>query len=149
MIRDARPDDMPALLDMGAAFHAESAWASSLAPFDPRTFGATCETLAGGRGLLIAEEGGQPVGMIGGSVVPLYFNAAVPVAQEVFWYAAPQHRRGIGMALLDALGERVASAKARALIVAALESLRGEAVGALLGRKGFVPAERMYARILP
>lgn len=147
MIRAARPDDMSALLRMGAAFHGESKWATTLAPFHADSFAATCTILGRDGGLLVAEEGGKPVGMVGGAVVPLYFNAGVPVAQEVFWYAQPEHRRGVGMALLDALEGNVRDRRARGLMVSALEALRGEAVSALFGRRGYAPAERTFAKV--
>lgn len=149
MIRAAHPDDIPALVKMGAAFHAESPWASALAPFDPKSFEATCRLLGERGGLLVAEADGEVVGMIGAQVSPLYFNTAVPVAQEVFWYAAPAHRKGLGMALLDVLEDRAADGGARALITAAMQSLRGEAVSTILERAGFPLVERMHAKVFP
>lgn len=149
MIRDAHPDDLPALVEMGAAFHAESPWAKSLAPYDGQSFAGTCRLLGERGGLLVAEEGGEVVGMIGASVVPLYFNAGIPVVQEVFWYALPEHRRGLGMALLAALENKALAAGARALITAAMQSLRGEAVSAVLGRAGYPLVERMHAKVFP
>lgn len=148
MIRDAHPDDIPALVAMGEAFHAESPWATSLAPFDPKSFEATCRLLGERGGLLVAEADGEVVGMIGAQISPLYFNASVPVVQEVFWYAAPAHRRGVGMALLDALEGNAVTAKARALLIAGMKTLRGDTVSALLERRGFAAVENMHAKVL-
>lgn len=148
MIRDATPYDLPTIVRMGEAFHAESAWASSLAPFDPISFAETCVRIVKNGGhLLVADEGGEVVGMIGATEVPLYFNHAEAVTQEVFWYVRPDRRTGAGMKLVDELVKR--SEASRAVLVAGMESLRGGAVGAAFARKGFDPVERMYARITP
>jgi ribosomal protein S18 acetylase RimI-like enzyme len=145
MIRAATPDDMPALLKMGAAFFVEAGLPDKGVTFDGLTFEVFCATL-GQHGLLLVAEGKQEVvGMIGVALAPAFWNAGVTLAQECFWYVDPSCRKGkFGPALLDEMQRQAAARGAILCSMVAEHGLRGDAVGQLYRRKGFAPAESTY-----
>lgn len=90
-VRLATEQDLPAVVALGAHFHAFSG--------DPVPY---CHTSAevSARGLLqmgfilLAERDDAPVGMIGVAVVPLFFNFQHQLAQELMWWVDDDGRGG-------------------------------------------------------
>lgn len=148
MIRPATPLDLDALCDMGALFHAEQPWAATCGAYDRASFRETVEGLGKGGVLLVAEADGAPVGMIAASLSRLYFNKAVCVAQEVFWYVLPSHRRGVGGSLLAAMEAACKRAGAGLLFVAGVDAMRGVAVDRVLRMAGYAGAETTRWKVL-
>lgn len=93
-VRTATLADVPALVQMGAAMHAESPRFSRF-DFDPaKTELFICGLITGERGLaVVAEEGAQIVGMLGALAVEHFFGHALLVT-DVAVYVAPSHRGG-------------------------------------------------------
>ena len=98
-VRRAVEADIPALLGMAERFLAGESYRGVIA-FVPerlenlfRQLGSSEATL-----LLVAEHGGQIVGMIAFAVYPHPFSGEI-VGGEVFWWS---ERRGAGGALLEA-----------------------------------------------
>jgi GNAT superfamily N-acetyltransferase len=144
MIRDATKEDADRLLEMGAAFFEEAGLHERGVTFDPASFLQFCGYLSQNGILLVADSKDGVVGMIGVGVVPAYWNNAVTLAQECFWWVAPEHRKGTGSALLWEM-ERRATAKGAILgAMVAEHGLRGDAVGRLYRAKGYAPAESTY-----
>lgn len=83
MIRQAGPDDLEHIVDLGRRFHAASLW-SDLVPFEADDFRQSA-------GALIERESAviflSEDGFIGVSKVPLYFNFATPITAELFFWA--------------------------------------------------------------
>lgn len=102
MIREATPEDIPALLEMGEEFHRESGW-GEWAGYDRESWGASLKEFVASPHwtVLVADKAGL-VGFICGVKMPLYFNRNVSVVQELLWWARPEHRDGVGRELLDA-----------------------------------------------
>lgn len=133
MIRAATEVDIPALVTMGAAFHA----ASSL-PFDYDA-DATAAFLTG-----IVPAGGcfiSPHGMIGGVLAPAYTQPQWLMAVELFWWAERD-----GLALLRAFEGWARENGANEVRMTSLHSL-ARADG-LLRAKGFDPVEVSYRKAL-
>lgn len=99
MIRDATPDDIPRLIEMGSRFVRETVYASRLV-IDPaaltRTFGLLMSSDVGA--LFVSEKDGTVTGMIGLLVFEHPFTGEL-AAHELFWWVEPEHR-GQGLRLL-------------------------------------------------
>lgn len=145
MIRSATLDDLPAIVKMGEAFFAESCF-SDLVRFDPESFADTARKIINGDvdGSFLVAEGGMAASVF----YSLYVNRLVRAAQELFWYAVPEKRNGLGRMLLNAL-ELDAQLKGVNLFMGtATAGLRDEAVGRLYRMRGFNPAEHTYIKRL-
>ena len=104
MIRDATLDDLTALVARGALHHEELGfpWA-----YDEESTAISCAKLIGLGTLLVEDNVG---GYIGYEIGPIYFNNAVLLATEHFWYVLPSERAtGLGMALLKAAQDKAKS----------------------------------------
>lgn len=146
-IRPATHDDIEAVTALGEKFHTEGGL-EQLAPYDPDSIRSLLAVLIDGDSgiLIVAEQDGEIIGMAGGMVFPLYFNAAVKVGQEFFWWVQPEHRRGPGKALKDAIEQAAKAAGAAHWFMIALENVRPDAVGAVYRRAGYRPWEHSYVK---
>ena len=147
MIRPAVAADLPALVEMGAAFHGEAQWASDIAAFDPDTFADLCVALNEHGVLLVADIEGDAVGMIGGGFLPAWFNRASHVAQELFLYVRPEHRRGAGARLMLKMIDECRARGATTLFASAIANGSPD-VDDIYRRLGFAPTERAYSKVL-
>ena len=94
-IRHATADDLASIVEMGRSFHAFS---GERVPYDDASAWIAAQTLLSMGFILIAEADGLQVGMIGVAIVPLFFNNAETMAQELMWWV-DEHSRGTGAAL--------------------------------------------------
>ena len=148
MIRAARHEDMPRLVEMGRAFLAETALAD-FTEIDDDSFSRTLTGMIDGdRAVLIVAEESQIIGLIGGLVYPFYFNTNHLTGQEMFWWVEPAYRKGAGRQLFKALETWAREMGAKTLTVMALDSNRPEAVTAAYKRAGYTPTERNFMRAL-
>jgi GNAT superfamily N-acetyltransferase len=135
MVRLAAPDDIPALLEMGKQFHAESRMPFA---FD---LGVMGEVLA----RLIASDSAVVLmtdrGVIGGMLNAAYCDPAWVYAVEMFWWA-----RGDGMALLKEFEGWAQRAGAKEVRMTSLASL--PRADLLLRRFGYTQAEISYSKVI-
>lgn len=145
IIRPATAADLPACLVMGRQFFARTAYAQfGLNDDDMREIGQLMIEDDGGA-LLVAEDGGQLVGMVGMVLAPLYMNRAVKMAQEMFWWSeAP----GAGSALLKAAEAWAESVGAQMMLMISLDSVDGERVSKMYTRRGYEGGERYHHKVL-
>jgi hypothetical protein len=142
MIRPATALDIPALVEMGGAFHEESGW-GQFAAFDEASWKATLDqflSLPNWRVLVWDDDG--PQGFICGSVMPLYFNHAVSVAHELLWWVRPDFRTGAGGKLLSAFHDGADLG----LQTVSETTPRHAAVARLLQMQGWTPVERIFMK---
>lgn len=97
-VRHATAEDIPALIALGRAMHAESPRFSRL-PYSPERTANTINFLIAHGVVLIAERGGQAVGMMGGMVAPQPFLDSLH-GVELAVYVSPEHRGRTGMRLI-------------------------------------------------
>jgi len=90
----ATDEDIPQLLDILRSFHKETIY-FDLVEFDEESLTETCESLIKNGFILMDDY--SAIGII---IFPLFFNKNYKMAQEVFWYAKPEHR-GKGAELLE------------------------------------------------
>lgn len=144
-VRPAALEDIPEIMDMGRQFF-DQAWSGVFEWDDSSVFETLTGMLRSGV-LLVAQKGRELVGMVGGTLAPMYFDKQTLIAQELFWWVRPGNR-GPGIALFR---EFEAVAKLRGAQVVAMngvESIRGETVGRFYAREGYRCTERVYLKRL-
>ena len=148
-VRPAGHLDVPAIVELGRAFFAVSDM-EALAAFDSGSFATSLHGMIENDDaiLLVAEIGGEVVGMAGAMVFKAYWNSAIKVGQETFWWVQPEHRGEAGPVLLHTLEGEAAERGARTFLMVSLEALRPDAVGKLYERRGYAPLERSYWKAL-
>ncbi len=147
MIRPATSEDMPRLIEMGRAFVTEARYADEIA-FVPEDFTKTLAALHAADLLRVLDSGGKAIGMGAADVGPTIFNYSHRIAREAFWYVDPEHRRGSGMKLLNALELAAKSQGARIFDAVAEEGKRSEALARLYRAGGYSPAEHTFRKRL-
>jgi ribosomal protein S18 acetylase RimI-like enzyme len=102
--RDATPDDAPAVV---ALVHELAAAEGDTSPLSPAYVGQYLSHP--GSGLLLAEEDGQAIGLLGYSVRPDLYHAGPGGLIELLIVHGPYRGRGVGHALLSAFLHRAQS----------------------------------------
>lgn len=131
-IRKATQDDVPAMLEMGKAFHDYSPWRDI--PLDDAALSDFLSRVVEG-GVVFLSDGG----MIGGVMNPLYFNPAHRVAAELFWWA-----KSGGRELMSRFEEWAAQEGASGIQFSALGDNRSERMERLFIRSGYSKVETGY-----
>ena len=140
MFRDAKDEDLPAIVEMGAKLHAAAGLADFLA-FDPISFETTLSVLMEDGLLLVV---GDPlVGAAGIMVFPAYFNLDHTMATEVLWWLEPEHR-GCGRAFLSEIETRTKAAGVTVLMMGCMEALRPEGMARMYQQAGYRPMDHFF-----
>ena len=147
MIRAAMPDDMIQLVELGRAFNLEAGY-GDMVPFDEQSFGHTLACLGTAKLLLVVETDAGIVGMGAADVAPSICNHAVKIGREAFWYVLPEHRKGVGRKLLDALECAAKNYGATFFDVVAEDGKRAEALARIYRAAGYSPTERTFRKEL-
>jgi GNAT superfamily N-acetyltransferase len=147
MIRAATHADMDRLLEMTRAFHTHAGLADL--GFDVTSMQATLAQLIDDphQVLLVAEHDGQISGMVAGVSYPAYFNHAVRMAQELFWWNR-DGQPGDGQALCRALEAWAKAQGCSTLMMVLLHDEHREAIDKMYRRWGYQPGEHCYMRRL-
>lgn len=135
MIRAARHEDTPAIIAMGAKFHAQS---GAPMAFDQRAAAALISGLieSNGGAVFISDSG-----MIGGAISPAYCDPAWLMAVELFWWAERD-----GLALLKAFEEWAAESGAKEVRMTTLAALPRAA--SIMRRRGYVASEISHSKVI-
>ena len=148
LIRDAKHDDIPAIIVMGQRFFDASGY-DDLTDYDEQSAAATFAMLIDSVDgvVLVAEHEGVVVGTAAALVFPFFFNHTHKHAQEFFWWVNDE-ARGAGVRLMKELEQKSCNLGAQSLTVAAVASLKAEAVGAVYRRAGFCASDSTYVKRL-
>lgn len=149
-IRAAEPKDLLEIIDMGREFFEQSG-NGAFTTFDEPSFTTTIIALMSGVSggtLLVAESAGRCVGIAACVVFPFYANMGCKIGQEIFWWANPEFRSGIGADLLDELEAEAMRKGADVFMSAAIAGLRDGAIGRVYQKRGYKPLENTYLRKL-
>lgn len=147
VIRAARCEDLPAIVEMGAQFYATTDY-PAIAPYGEVSAGLVGEMLLEAGVLLVAEAGEGLLGMVGLVVAPHIFNREVKTAHEVMWWVDPAAREaGVGQALLAAVEPACRAKGARAIQMLHLRN-SPPAAAALYQRAGYAYSESSFTRLL-
>jgi len=90
-IREARREELPALVELGRHFREGSTYEKFLSD-NPDMMLALGEKLLSLNGLLVADKEGQLVGMLG-FVIHDHFISGERMVGEVFWWVEPAFRK--------------------------------------------------------
>lgn len=102
IIRNATQADMTRIVELSEEFYKTTHY-HNRPPMCPLTVGMLVSSLIEHAVMIVAEEDGEIVGMIGTIVTPYIFNNAYNVASEIVWYVSPTSRtKGIGPSLIAA-----------------------------------------------
>ena len=146
-VRQATQDDVPRIVDMSAKFYETTSYAR-WAPFNPDTVHDLAANLAENHVMLVAEDAGELVGMVGLFAAPFMFNGDVTAAYEVVWWVDPDAQgRGAGKALLQAIEPACSARGCRAVQMVHLSSSPPQAA-AIYERMGYGHTESSYTKLL-
>jgi GNAT superfamily N-acetyltransferase len=147
MIRPATGADVPAIVAMSELFYRTTSYAA-WAPFDAETVENLANTLTDSHIMLVAEDEGRLVGMVGLFVAPFMFNASLTGAYEVVWWVEPGAQgAGIGKALLAAIEPACAERGVHSVQMVHLDSSPPQAA-ASYERMGFRHTESSYTKVI-
>jgi len=136
---------------MGLDFHKASCY-SDVIPACLDTFEKTVVNLfMCGRGTVIVAEhdDGELMGMVAGVTQPHWFNAAHLVGQELFWWVDPLARgSGAGFKLMDAIEKWARDMGCKSFCMASTANLAPEKLARVYKRRGYVPQDIYYAKVM-
>ena len=138
LIRPATSDDVPRIVAMAERFYPESGFLA-IAPLDPsQVEGLVIITMETGT-MLVAEKGGEVIGMACLHVDHFVFNLSAKIATEIAFWIEPEHRGGaLAVRMLSAIEVACRAAGAHWVRMAALPSSPPQAA-ALYARMGYAP----------
>lgn len=148
VVRPMVEDDLPAYVEMAAAFHANCPL-DKLIPFDPEGAAAFLTGVMGNDNfrVVLAEIDGVPVGITGAALYPMYFSPNNSVVQELWWWLSPNHRGGGAAKRMYADIENWArQSGATAVFMIALHDANVERMANMYARAGFRPVERAFVK---
>lgn len=150
MIRPATMDDMPELMRMVEDFH-HAAQLKKWATFEDSATGwanwfARC--MGGDTSLcLLAEIDGKAHGFATALEAPAYWNPSIKTVCETTLWVDPKARgSGIGTTLVEAIAKWAKERGASVVAAGASVDLNSKAMGRMLMKAGFRPAEKIYSR---
>lgn len=132
MIRQATADDLDRIVELGSAFHAYCPYRDI--EFSPEGFREFAGKLIDGGAIFLSEDG-----MIGGLLVPLYFNPEVVMGAELFWWAGKT-----GKPLREAFEAWARDGGAQGVQFSGLTDQREETIRKVFARAGYQPAETAF-----
>lgn len=138
-VRKALIEDIPALVEMGAKFHAMSPHAF-LGEYDPQGITNLLGFLATGNTTILLTNGD---GLIGGILAPVYFAPTKIMAEESFLWA----RKG-GADLLRSFEIEAKTMGAHFVLMSTLENEKSVAMQRVMKRNGYSPVEKRYIKTL-
>lgn len=153
MIRNARHQDIPAIMAMLHEMHAESKYRGRVGISDKAAENLLMSAIAmsGQRGpqgthVIIAEKDGEPVGFMVGSLDRVYHIGDRLTANDIFLYVRPGNGIRPVLGLIDSYTEWASSIRAVVEIVLSWsDTMTGAAaIAPLYARKGFVKSGESF-----
>ena len=136
MIRRAGADDLATACEFATRFHAESVHAD--VPVVAEALEAWMAGLIEGGAVFLSDEG-----IIGGVIVPFYWNPDAKMAVEMFWWAPKD-----GRALRLALEQWAADEGALRVVFSGQVNERQATIDKVFRRAGYRPVEVGYMKDL-
>lgn len=99
--------------------------------------------------LLATTDDGEPIGIAGAVGHQLWLNLSHTIAQELFWYVAPDHRRSrAGKMLMEGLDTWSRAIGADTLCVASVRSKHQNRINQIFEKQGFTRTETLFTKEL-
>lgn len=147
MIRRATQADMESILTMGERFYRSSHY-SGWADFCRESSRKLVQMVIDTGVLMIAQEDGKDVGMVGLVVAPFMFNNDKLGAYEVFWWVEPEARGGMTAWRLLKSIDQVCADMGVASIQMVVLSDSPEQAAKMYERAGYTHSETSFTKIL-
>lgn len=148
MIRFATPEDAPKVAEMVEPFFG-MALTEMLGEYDRKAMQnlVAATTLSGDACTIIAEVDGNMVGALCALSYLHPMKPSVRVAQEMFWWVEPEHRKGgTGKNMLQFCEAWAKSIGCNSMVMATMHGIDHERNGAFYTRSGYKPFEYTYLR---
>lgn len=147
IVRDATQADIPRIVEMAREFYAISGYRDIAEASIPSLAGLAIITMESGV-MLVADDGGDVVGMACLYIEPYVFNPEVTIANEIAWWIEPSHRGTLlAMKMMTAIHARCAEKEVKAIRMAVLKDSPPAAVG-VYERLGYVKTDSHYMRVI-
>lgn len=145
MIREATPADIPRIVEMGSRSLLEGPYKDQVADRPEESAKLALRVMESQQGtVLVAEENGTLVGLLGFVIFPHYFSGE-STAGELMWYVEPEYRRSFtALALLRKAESMARGAGAKRMQFTAPTTAVGDAYKAL----GYKAIEVSYQKEL-
>lgn len=148
MIRFATPEDAPKVAEMCAKFYG-MALSDMLGEYDQQAAQnlVMATSLSGDACTIVAEVDGNMVGALCALSYQHPIKPSVRVAQELFWYVEPEHRKsGVGKGMLTAAEQWAEGLGCRGMIMVTIHGIDHERNGAFYERSGYRTLEHSYLK---
>lgn len=146
-VRRAVEADIPAILELGAALHAESPRYSRM-PYSPKKVARTAMFLIGAGGALVAESEGKIIGFMGSMVSEHWFSEA-KIASEISFYVTPEHRlRGAAPRLLRTAEEWARGEGAEEIVTGTSTEINADTTALFYEKMGYARTGYQFAKRL-
>ena len=144
-VRDAEPADFEGILPLARALHDASHYRAI--PFDRESVMQTLHACRSYGLLVIAEDEGTVVGVVGGVEYGFPSNHNVRLGTEVLWWVDPGYRsHGIGRRLLKGIERRAHDLGLHTWTMTRLESVEPHMTDALYRSAGYTPRECLFSK---
>jgi hypothetical protein len=144
MIRPATPEDLSAIVSLGAKFHAASPYADIA--YDPGKVAETVSGLMETGVVVVCEQGGTVKGMAAAMKGEVWFASGSTSAQELFWYAEDCGIESHGLRL--ALEQWAADEGCSGFSMICLENPKMPTLSRLYRMAGYRPIEHHFLKVL-
>jgi hypothetical protein len=147
VVCEASDADVEALLDIGEAFLRYARYGAVLATPDREGLRDGLQRLRDTGVVFVARRGADVVGVIGGTLSPLWFSAKTMVGVELLWWVSAFARGGLAAVRLVRAFEEWASARGAQMVVMSDIVLDdSDRVTQLLHCMGYRLAERAHVK---
>lgn len=149
VVRPLTEADLPAYIAMATEFHKEDCPVNDIIPLDPEGLATFLSNIIDNDSFraVIAEVDGEPTGIAGAALYPMYFNPSHFVVQELWWWLSPAHRgSGVAQRMYQDIEKWAADSGAVALFMIALHNDNVERMAKMYKRSGFRPMERTFVK---
>lgn len=144
-IRKAVPQDFPKILPMAEAFYNTTTHVASI-PFDFDSVLDYYLMMLDLGFILVAENEGELVGMIGCFVQPFLLNKNYKMCTEAMWYVTPDHRaKTVARELMVSAEEEAEALGCDKMVMSAL-STSPTGIDAYYKRRGYELSETAYVK---
>lgn len=146
-IRHAVIEDIPNLLEFGDEYWENTPYASTGMPYREDAYEGVIRHLIENEYFRVVEVDGVIAAFIGAAVAPVALNPDYMVAQEIFWYVAPEHRtNGFGHMLREVYEEEM---KTAGVSIVTMQDMSSSAdMENYLLAADYTMTERVFAKVI-
>lgn len=147
IVRHATREDIPRIVEMAGLFYADTSYAAIVPMAEEMAAGLAIVMMDTGV-MLVAEDEGRVVGMVGLIVEPFTFNMSATMASEiVFWVEPTAQRSGIGRQFITAIEQPCRGRGVNIIVMKTLATSPPQA-RAIYESEGYYASEHAFTKVL-